>query len=109
MPTYDYECTACGHTFELFQQMVEKPKKKCPQCGRGTLKRLIGAGMGIIFKGTGFYETDYKRKPITAPASSTGPAEKNSAASAPAAETKSDAGKEKKTESSASRPKKKGD
>lgn len=62
MPTYDYECLECKHTFELFQMMSAKPIKKCPECGKDNAKRLIGAGMGIIFKGTGFYETDYKRK-----------------------------------------------
>ena len=61
MPTYDYECTACTHTFELFQSINAKPMKKCPECG-GTVRRLIGKGAGIIFKGSGFYETDYKRK-----------------------------------------------
>ena len=62
MPTYDYECLGCKHTFELFQMMSEKPIKKCPKCGKNKVKRLIGSGMGIIFKGSGFYETDYKRK-----------------------------------------------
>lgn len=62
MPTYDYECIACKHRFELFQKMTDKPIKKCPQCQKNKLKRLIGSGMGIIFKGSGFYETDYKRK-----------------------------------------------
>jgi len=62
MPTYDYECLGCKHTFELFQMMSAKPVKKCPECGKNKVKRLIGSGMGIIFKGSGFYETDYKRK-----------------------------------------------
>jgi putative FmdB family regulatory protein len=60
MPTYDYECTKCGHVFEAFQSMTDKPLKSCPQC-KGKIKRLIGAGAGIIFKGSGFYATDYKR------------------------------------------------
>ncbi len=59
MPTYDYECTKCGHRFELFQSMTEKPKKRCPECG-GALRRLIGPGAGMIFKGSGFYATDYR-------------------------------------------------
>ncbi len=71
MPTYDYKCKACGHTFALFQSMSEKPKKKCPSCGRMTLVRLIGTGSGIIFKGSGFYETDYKRRNGKATASHT--------------------------------------
>ncbi len=65
MPTYDYECLSCGYIFELFHQMSAKPIKKCPECGKNTVKRHIGAGMGIIFKGSGFYETDYKRKDKT--------------------------------------------
>lgn len=60
MPTYEYVCQACGHEFELFQQMSDPVKKKCPQCTKLRLKRLIGTGSGIIFKGGGFYETDYR-------------------------------------------------
>jgi len=60
MPTYDYECSECGHTSEVFQSIAEKPLRKCPACGRKTLRRLIGTGGGIIFKGTGFYATDYR-------------------------------------------------
>lgn len=61
MPTYDYECTVCGHRFEAFQSMSDKPLTKCPEC-RGKVKRLIGAGAGLIFKGSGFYITDYRSK-----------------------------------------------
>ena len=61
MPTYEYECTTCGHVCEVFHSMTVKPRVKCPECG-GRTKKLIGAGAGIIFKGSGFYETDYKRK-----------------------------------------------
>ena len=60
MPTYDYECRGCGHRWELFQQMKDNPKRKCPECGRLRAKRLIGPGAGIIFKGSGFYQTDYR-------------------------------------------------
>lgn len=60
MPTYDYVCNACGHEFELFQSMSESVKKKCPECGKLKLERLIGTGAGVIFKGGGFYETDYR-------------------------------------------------
>lgn len=60
MPTYDYECSSCGHRFEEFQSMSAKPLKKCPECGKSALERLIGLGAGIIFKGGGFYETDYR-------------------------------------------------
>jgi putative FmdB family regulatory protein len=60
MPTYDYECRECGHLWELFQQMKDSPKRKCPECGRLRARRLIGPGAGIIFKGSGFYQTDYR-------------------------------------------------
>ena len=60
MPTYDYVCRACEHEFELFQSMKDNPKKKCPECGKLKLERLIGTGAGVIFKGSGFYETDYR-------------------------------------------------
>ena len=60
MPTYDYECDACKHTFELFQSMKDSPKRKCPECGKSKLRRLIGTGGAIIFKGSGFYGTDYR-------------------------------------------------
>ena len=62
MPTYDYICNDCGHELEAFQRMSDDPLKDCPACGKPSLKRLIGTGAGIIFKGGGFYETDYKRK-----------------------------------------------
>ena len=61
MPTYDYRCTECGHTFDVFQRMSEDVLTECPECGKQSLRRLIGSGAGIIFKGSGFYETDYKR------------------------------------------------
>ena len=61
-PTYEYECAACSHRFEEFQSMSDAPLKKCPSCGKRRLQRLLGTGAGIIFKGSGFYETDYKRK-----------------------------------------------
>lgn len=60
MPTYAYECQACDHAVEIFQSMSESPKRKCPACGRLKLKRKIGTGAGILFKGSGFYETDYR-------------------------------------------------
>lgn len=60
MPTYDYVCSACEARVEFFQSMTEKPKRKCPQCGASKLVRQIGAGAGILFKGSGFYQTDYR-------------------------------------------------
>jgi putative FmdB family regulatory protein len=59
MPTYEYKCDVCGNTFDLFQSIKAEPIKKCPKCG-GHVKRLIGAGAGVIFKGSGFYSTDYR-------------------------------------------------
>ncbi|HEY3394983.1 MAG TPA: zinc ribbon domain-containing protein [Lacipirellulaceae bacterium] len=60
MPTYDYECDACGHSFELFQSISEPVKKKCPECGKPKLRRLFGTGAAVVFKGSGFYQTDYR-------------------------------------------------
>ncbi len=59
MPTYDYECTRCGHTFEKYQKMSAPPLKRCPVC-RCKVRRLIGTGAGLLFKGSGFYTTDYR-------------------------------------------------
>lgn len=60
MPTYDYRCNACDHQFELFQSMSEPVKRTCPKCGKRKLERLIGTGAALLFKGSGFYETDYR-------------------------------------------------
>ena len=60
MPTYDYECTKCGNTFEVFHKVDDPSKKACPKC-KAKAKRLIGGGCGLIFKGSGFYSTDYKK------------------------------------------------
>ncbi len=88
MPTYEYACGSCDHKLEVFQSITAKPLKKCPECGRRTLKRLIGAGASIIFKGSGFYQTDYrsesykKAAKADADASSGKPSEKESKKSA---------------------------
>jgi putative FmdB family regulatory protein len=60
MPTYEYECDACGHDFEEFQYFSEEPLTKCPKCKKKKLRRLFGTGASVIFKGPGFYETDYR-------------------------------------------------
>ena len=60
MPTYDYECNGCKHRFEVFQRFDEKVKRTCPECKKRKLVRLIGTGGGVIFKGSGFYQTDYR-------------------------------------------------
>ena len=61
MPTYQYQCTSCGHRLEEFQSITEPPLSRCPECNTENLVRVIGAGAGLIFKGTGFYLTDYKK------------------------------------------------
>lgn len=61
MPHYDYECKKCGYRFERFQKITDKPLMHCPKC-KGSVRRLIGAGCGLIFKGSGFYATDYKKR-----------------------------------------------
>lgn len=99
MPTYDYACSKCGHELEIFHSMSEAPKKKCPKCGKNGLERKIGAGAGFLFKGEGFYLTDYRSEGYKSDAKKD---KDSSAAPAPAAsETK----KEAKSESKA-KPKK---
>ncbi len=82
MPTYEYLCPKCGHAFELFQSMRDEPLKKCPKCKKIGVKRLVGGGAGLIFKGSGFYITDYKKKSGTPSGGESKPA---AAAPAPAA------------------------
>lgn len=60
MPTYDYQCDACGHTLEIFQRITDEALKQCPACGKDSLRRLFGTGAAIVFKGSGFYQTDYR-------------------------------------------------
>ncbi|HXI85086.1 MAG TPA: FmdB family zinc ribbon protein [Verrucomicrobiae bacterium] len=60
MPTYEYECQKCGHHYELYQSIKDGPKRTCPKC-HGRVKRLLGTGAGLIFKGSGFYITDYRK------------------------------------------------
>jgi putative FmdB family regulatory protein len=60
MPTYDYACDSCDHEFEVFEPITAEPQKKCPKCKKSKLRRLFGAGAGLIFKGSGFYQTDYR-------------------------------------------------
>src|SRR5437764_8300328 len=60
MPTYEYQCDACEHNFDEFQSMSEEPLKKCPKCGKKKLRRVYGPGAAILFKGSGFYQTDYR-------------------------------------------------
>ncbi|MFW6107087.1 MAG: FmdB family zinc ribbon protein [bacterium] len=60
MPTYEYECLECGANFERFQSITARPLRRCPSCGKGKVRRLIGSGAGVLFRGSGFYETDYR-------------------------------------------------
>jgi putative FmdB family regulatory protein len=93
MPTYDYECDACGHTFELFQSISEPVKKKCPECGKQKLRRLFGTGAAVVFKGSGFYQTDYRSDSYKKGA------EKDKPASESKSESKSDGKSDSKAES----------
>jgi putative FmdB family regulatory protein len=95
MPTYDYVCDGCGHAFELFQSIKEDAKKKCPECGKPKLRRLIGPGAAIMFKGSGFYKTDYRSDSYT----------KGANADKPASESKSESKSDSKP--SESKPEKK--
>ncbi|MBL9030928.1 MAG: zinc ribbon domain-containing protein [Phycisphaerae bacterium] len=89
MPTYEYVCRACAHEFEVFQSMTEAPKRTCPACGKRTLERKIGTGAAVLFKGSGFYQTDYRSESYKKAAE---------AESKPAGESKSEAKPEPKTE-----------
>lgn len=79
MPTYDYKCNACDHRFEQFQSMKDKNLRKCPRCGKNALERLIGTGAAVIFKGSGFYQTDYRSESYKKAAASDGKAATESA------------------------------
>jgi putative FmdB family regulatory protein len=102
MPTYDYKCDGCGHQFEQFQSISANPLKKCPECGKSKLKRLFGTGAGLIFKGSGFYQTDYRSESYKKAAEGEKPAststETKAAESKPAAETKTETKAETKTQ-----------
>ena len=111
MPTYEYKCSACGHAFEQFQSMSAPPVKKCPQCGKAKVKRLLGTGAGIIFKGSGFYITDYRdasyKEKAKAEAGTTGGGDGKSdgqAESKPAAEAKPSESKPAESKPAESKP-----
>ena len=91
MPTYDYVCQACGHRFEESQSIKANPLKKCPACGKLKLNRLIGSGSAVIFKGSGFYQTDYRSENYKSSA-------KSDSGSKPVETAKTDSGKETKSE-----------
>lgn len=97
MPTYDYRCKSCEHEWELFQSIKADPIKKCPACGKLKAERVIGAGAGIIFRGSGFYETDYRsdsyKKAAEADKKAQQPASESKSSSEKKSETKSDSKK----------------
>lgn len=97
MPTYDYQCDACNHKFELFQSITAEPERKCPQCKKLKLRRLFGTGAAVMFKGSGFYTTDYRSDSYKQAASADKGESKSSTS-----ETKASDTKPKSSESSAS-------
>jgi putative FmdB family regulatory protein len=106
MPTYDYHCDACDHEFELFQSIKAEPEKKCPECGKKKLRRLIGPGAAIVFKGSGFYKTDYRSESYIkaaaadkTSASKSESKEKTSSSSSSTASSSTSKGKESKKKS----------
>ena len=99
MPTYDYKCDACGHTFEQFQSITASPLKKCPDCGKSKLKRLMGTGAGLIFKGAGFYQTDYRSEGYKKAAESEKPSTETKAADKTDSSAKTETKAETKTDS----------
>lgn len=100
MPTYDYECDACGHKFELFQSISAPVEKKCPECKKLKLRRLFGTGAAVVFKGSGFYQTDYRSDSYKKAADSDKPSSESKS------ETKSEAKSESKSETKSSETKK---
>jgi putative FmdB family regulatory protein len=96
MPTYDYECDACGHEFELFQGINDPVQRKCPECGKPKLRRLFGTGAAVVFKGSGFYQTDYRSDSYKKAAE-----KEKKGADAGAEKSKSDGDAPKKTEAAA--------
>lgn len=112
MPTYEYRCKSCSHEFEHFQSMKDAPLRKCPECGKNTLERLIGTGAAVIFKGSGFYQTDYRNeaykkaaeadKPKSESTSSDKPSSDGAAEKKPGDAAKAETKPETKTEKSTS-------
>lgn len=97
MPTYDYECDACEHKFELYQSISAEPEKVCPACKKKKLRRLIGTGGAVMFKGSGFYQTDYRSESYKKSAASD--SKSSSGGSDSKSETKSESKSETKSES----------
>ena len=113
MPTYEYECNACHHKFEKFQSITAAPTRKCPECGKSKVRRLIGAGGGIIFRGSGFYQTDYRSdsyktaasadKSSSSPSSTEATSTASSGTESKKSEAKSDSGEKKPSKKAGSK------
>jgi putative FmdB family regulatory protein len=99
MPTYEYQCDACGNRFEKFQSITAAPLKKCINCGKSKVRRLIGTGAGILFKGSGFYITDYRDKSYAEKAKADSGAPATDKSDKPATDAKPAATTESKPES----------
>jgi len=93
MPTYTYECRNCHHTVDVFHAMTKSPRVKCPACGSLRMKRLLGTGAGVIFKGSGFYETDYKNGRTKGKSTEEKPAKSETASKSESASKPESAGK----------------
>lgn len=93
MPTYDYVCDACEHSFELFQSIKDSPIKKCPECGKLKLRRLFGTGAAIMFKGSGFYQTDYRSESYKKKAAAEKSGSEGKSSESKSSESKSSEGK----------------
>jgi len=107
MPTYEYHCDACEHHFDEFQSINDKALKKCPQCGRPKLRRIFGAGAAVIFKGSGFYQTDYRSESYKAAAKADQDGSKPAGADKPSADgTNGTAAKETPAQAAKSKAKK---
>lgn len=94
MPTYEYECGKCGETLEIFQKITDPPRKRCPKC-RGALRRRVGTGAGVLFKGAGFYATDYRSESYKKAASAEKSDTKTDSAKAPTSGAGATAGSKK--------------
>lgn len=108
MPTYEYICRKCEHEFDVFQSMTDSPKRKCPKCGKNALERKIGLGAAILFKGSGFYQTDYRSESYKKAAEAEKPAKsdaKPESKSDTKPDSKSDAKLAKEPKKSESKPK----
>src|SRR5262245_65919733 len=105
MPTYDYACDACDHEFEVFESITAEPQKKCPKCKKNKLRRLFGAGGGLIFNGSGFYQTDYRPESYKKAAEADKPKTDDSSKSSETTSAKSDQ-KKNPTTTTDSKPKK---